>query len=118
MKYNHFMPGQEWKTQFEDEVSRGQAARAGGNEGRARVCARRAAAIALREYLERNGSYTTGMDAYRLLNQVKDQPGLAADLRDALDHLVTRVEPGGAFPIPADLLADAQLLADRLLPQD
>jgi hypothetical protein len=116
LKYNHFMPGQEWKTQFDDEISRGQAARAGGNEGRARVCARRAAAIALREYFEINGSDTRGMDAYRLLNRGKDLPGLTADLRDSLEHLVLRVEPGGAFPIPADLLADAQLLASRLLP--
>ncbi len=110
------MPGQEWRTRFNDEISRGQVARAGGNEGRARVCARRAAAIALREYLESSGSDTTGMDAYRLLNRVKDQPGLPADLQDALDHLVTRVEPGGALPVPADLLADAQMLADRLFP--
>jgi hypothetical protein len=116
LKYNHFMPGQEWRTKFDDEISRGQAARAGGNEGRARVCARRAAAIALREYLESSGSDTSGMDAFRLLNRVRDQPGLPAEVRETLDHLVTRVEPGGAFPIPADLLADAQMLANQLFP--
>jgi hypothetical protein len=42
--------------QIEKEFELAERARANGNEGRARVCARRAAGIAAREYLTRKGA--------------------------------------------------------------
>ena len=40
----------DWKEKLQKEFERAQIARASGNEGQARVCARRAAGIAIREY--------------------------------------------------------------------
>ena len=117
MSYNNFVPEQNWKEQFDIEISQGQAARAAGNEGRARVCARRAAAIAVREYFTSQRIDTAGLDAYRILTRALELPALPPGAYTALGHLVTRVEPGGAFPIQADLLADASWLASQLLPE-
>ncbi|NUM48429.1 MAG: hypothetical protein HUU38_27285, partial [Anaerolineales bacterium] len=42
-----------WKDQYFSELQRGQQARAEGNEGMARVCARRAAGEVIRAYYQR-----------------------------------------------------------------
>jgi len=45
----------DWKDKLEIEFERAETARSSGNEGQARVCARRAAGIAIREYYARRG---------------------------------------------------------------
>ena len=52
----HFVPRNpptitmDWQAEIQAELEKAQQARARGNEGQARVCARRAAGIAAREY--------------------------------------------------------------------
>ena len=57
----------DWKVKLETEFERAEAARANGNEGQARVCARRAAGIAIREYYARRGQSVHTPSAYDLL---------------------------------------------------
>jgi len=101
--------------QIEKEFQLAEQARAKGNEGQARVCARRAAGIAIREYLSQNGTPPRSASAYDLLNLLKDDPLLPPDLKLIADHLTLRVTEEFKLPVDADLIAEARILCDELL---
>jgi HEPN domain-containing protein len=104
-----------WQTQIDVEFEKAEQARARGNEGQARVCARRAAGIAIREYLTRQGIRPPSVSAYDLLNFIKDDPRLSADLKRIADHLTLRVTEEFKLPVDADLVAEARTLCKDLL---
>ena len=103
------------QTEIEAEFERAASARARGNEGQARVCARRAAGIAVRDYLTRNGTPPRTASAYDLLNLIKDHPSVSADLKQIADHLTVRVTEEFKLPINVDLLAEAKTFCEGLL---
>ena len=105
------------KTQLSKEFEKAQQARINKNEGQARVCARRAAGIAIREYLTRNGTRIPSMSAYDLLNLLKEDALLPPDLKLVTDHLIMRVTEDFELPVQADLIAEARVLCDWLLNQ-
>ena len=105
----------DWQTQIEAEFKKAEQARANGNEGQARVCARRAAGIAIREYLTRRGIRPPSVSAYDLLNFLKQDPDLPADLKMIADHLTLRVTEEFKLPVHADLVAEAQTFCRDLL---
>jgi len=105
------------KTQLSKEFEKAQQARINKNEGQARVCARRAAGIAIREYLTRNGTRIPSMSAYDLLNLLKEDALLSPDLKLVTDHLTVRVTEDFELPVQADLIAEARVLCDWLLNQ-
>ncbi|HEX2979973.1 MAG TPA: hypothetical protein VHO48_06895 [Anaerolineaceae bacterium] len=96
------------------EIDRGKTARANGNEGQARVSARRAAGMMLRDYLEQRGEHVAGLSAYDLIEVAHASPQFSAEVMTLLEHFMTRVEPGGHFPAEIDLLDDTQRLAHLL----
>ena len=97
------------------EFDRATQARERGNDGQARVCARRAAGIAIREYLTRQGIRPPSNSAYDLLNLIKDDPHLSSDLKQIADHLTLRVTEEFKLPIDADLIAEARTFCEDLL---
>jgi HEPN domain-containing protein len=103
------------QNQINEEFELAERARAKNNEGQARVCARRAAGIAIREYLTRKGTPPRTASAYDLLNQLKDDPHLSSDLKLIADHLTLRVTEEFKLPVDADLIAEARALCDELL---
>lgn len=103
------------QTQIQNEYDRASQARAKGNEGQARVCARRAAGIAIRDYLTRRGTPTPSTSAYDLLNLLKEDALLPLGLKLAADHLTLRVTEEFKLPVEADLIAEAQILCEWLL---
>lgn len=105
----------DWQTQIKAEFDKAEEARARGNEGQARVCARRAAGIAIREYLLRRGIRPPSVSAYDLLNQLKGDPDLSPDLKEIADHLTLRVTEEFKLPVNADLVAEARTFCDELL---
>lgn len=112
--YNLSMFRAEVKQKIEEELARGLAARSEGFEGRARVCARRAAGAAVREFLELQGLPVPGPSAYDLLAALQEMPGPSEAVRRAAGNLITRVDESYALPIDADLLAEARWLANEL----
>jgi hypothetical protein len=102
-------------TQIEAEFQKAEAARARGNEGQARVCARRAAGIAIREYLSRRGIRPPSTSAFDLLNLIKEEAHLSPDLKLIADHLTVRVTEEFKLPVDADLVAEARKLCEELL---
>ena len=105
----------DWRAKIEAEFQRAEQARARGNEGQARVCARRAAGIAIREYLIRKGTTPTSASAVDLLNFLKDDPLLSPDLKLIVDHLTLRVTEEFKLPVDVDLVAESRELCDELL---
>jgi hypothetical protein len=107
---------QTWKAELQAEFERAEAATAAGNQGRMRVCARRAAGIAIREYLTRRGEPRPSQSAYDLLNYLKEQADLPPDLERAAVYLTLRVTEGFELPVEVDLVAEARRLCTALLP--
>ncbi len=105
----------DWQTEMEAEFQKAEQSRARGNEGQARVCARRAAGIAIREYLLRQGLRPPSASAYDLLNLLKDDPHLSPGLRRIADHLTLRVTEEFKLPVKVDLLAEAREFCEELL---
>jgi hypothetical protein len=110
----------DWQTEIDQEFAKAEQARARKNEGQARVCARRAAGIAVREYLSRQGIRPPSASAYDLLNLLKDDPRLAQrpDLKRIADHLTMRVTEEFQLPVDADLVAEARMLCEELLKEN
>lgn len=102
-------------TEIEKEFAQAQKARADNNEGRARVCARRAAGIAIRDYLTRKGISIPSKSAYDLLNLIKEDALLPPDLKLVADHLTLRVTEEFKLPIDADLIAESRQLCEWLM---
>ena len=104
----------DWQTDIEAEFEKAEQARARGNEGQARVCARRAAGLAIREYLTRRGIRPPSASAYDLLNLLKDDSSLSPDLRLIANHLTLRVTEEFKLPVEADLVAEARKFCQEL----
>lgn len=105
----------DWREQLQREFEAAERARAKGNEGQARVCARRAAGIAIREYLARQGIRPPSTSAVDLLNLLKEDPRLSPDLKLVADHLTLRVTEEFKLPVAVDLAAEAKTLCEKLL---
>jgi HEPN domain-containing protein len=103
------------QSEIEAEFERAASARARSNEGQARVCARRAAGIAVREYLTRKGTPPRSASAYDLLNLIKDEATLSTDLKLIADHLTLRVTEEFKLPVDVDLVAEARTFCAELL---
>lgn len=97
------------------EFEQAEKARVNGNEGQARVCARRAAGIAIRDYLVRKGIRPPSRSAHDLLNLIKEQAPLPPDLKLVADHMTLRVTEEFKLPIEADLIAESKLLCNWLM---
>jgi hypothetical protein len=104
------------------ELELADAARSAGNEGRARVCARRAAGMAARDFLNRHqiahdyaiqGGIPTN-SAYEALKTLATFPGLAPPLRQSIVHLTMRVTTEFQLPRGIDLIDEAHKLIGGL----
>jgi len=102
---------------IEAELRQAGQARAAGNEGMARVCARRAAGIAIRGFYQARGEQVRSTSAVDLLEQIRSDERLPADIHIVAGHLLQRVTPEYQLPIPADLLAETRWLVHALQEQ-
>lgn len=109
--YNYCMAGMHSMDQIRREIERGYTARQQGQEGRARVCARRGAGEAARVYLAQHGVDVTNRTAYDLLLELADTASVGEAVRQAARRLVDRVDESYQLPAEVDLLQDAKLIA-------
>ena len=107
-----------WKDRFDREILQAQQARLNGNEGKARVCARRAAGIVITEFLTRQEVPLPSVSAYDQLRLLQNYPGMSPEVIGLVDHLTQRVTPEYTLPSQADLIADAQSLRKELLAEE
>ena len=109
------MEKSELKKSIEAELLDARNSRDGGNEGRARVCARRAAGLAIGQYYEECMGERPPTSAYVLLQWFSDREEMPENLRDAARRLTVRVTPAYVLPHEEDPLEDAQLLIQAFL---
>jgi hypothetical protein len=105
-----------WKTALDKEFHLAAEARARGNEGQARVCARRAAGVAIREYLARRKMRPANPSAYELLKALVYMPDLPEEVQRAAEYLTLRVNDEFNLPLTVDLVEQARILCQSLLP--
>ncbi len=106
---------EDWISKFRWEISSAERARLEGNEGRARVCARRAAGAVLKEFYRRQGLDPVGSSAYDRLIFLSTYSGVSQGVQEAARHFTVRITPDHELPIEADLIAEARWLAGELL---
>ena len=97
------------------ELKMARSARAAGNEGKARVCARRAAGIVVGAYLNQRGHQISDPSAYARLRYLRSLPDIPEDVRQVTEHFLMRVNKDQNLPIPVDLVAEAVWLEGKLL---
>jgi hypothetical protein len=99
---------------IEQELAAAEAALRIGNDGKARVCARRAAALASEGWLVRHSVQTTGMDAMAHLRWIQGDESLPPSIRQAAERLTTAVTRRDSAPFTSDPLGDARLIISHL----
>ena len=104
----------DWLARFEREVMAAERARSQGNEGRARVSARRAAGVVAQEALARLGHDTRQLTAFDRLQLWRQQASLSPRLHEVLTHMTMRVSEDYTLPPDVDLLLEARWLANMV----
>ena len=105
----------DWKEEYEKEIKLAIQARASGNEGMARVCARRAAGIVIGEYLTCHGYTNITNSAYDRLVFFIKLPNVDQDIKVIASHFLVKVNPDHKLPIAADLIDEAKRLEKLLI---
>ena len=100
-----------WQEDLHREFEMVQVALDAENHGQMRVCARRAAGVAIREYLTHRGIKPPSVSAYDLLKFLGEMDDTPADLRQASDYLRLRVNEAFKLPVDVDLVAEAKRYA-------
>lgn len=104
----------ELQSDIQSELEKAENARARGNEGQARVCARRAAGIAARAYFMHQGRQIRTPSAYDLLQMIAEDQDLPAAIRESAGRLTLRVDEEFKLPIGLELIAEARRLCEAL----
>lgn len=100
----------EIRVKIEHEMGAAEQARSEGNEGRARVCARRAAGLAIDAYFRARGDSLVESNAFSLLRRFHADARIPREWKRFTDTLLTRVEKDYSFPSQADVLAETRRL--------
>lgn len=98
-----------------NELQAARQARQQGNEGKARVCARRAAGWAISRRYHGDPAAGLPVSAYRVLQWFQAQPGVADNLRQAAARLTIHINEDHDLPHQQDPLEDANLLVSAML---
>ena len=108
------------RSRIEAELAHARAAREHGKEGRARVCARRAAgwAIAIHFADVQADTDQSTRGALSHLNWLKNHPEAPLELRAAAGRLTEQVDEDHLLPHEEDPLEDAELIVATLLPDE
>lgn len=105
----------DWQTDYHKELDMAAAARQRRNEGQARVCARRAAGVAIREYYRRRGQSISTPSAYDLLKMLMGDMSQPEAVRQSAAYLTLRVNEEFKLPVDLDLVKEAESIAQTLL---
>ena len=96
-----------WEQEFSNEIKNARSSREAGNEGRARVCARRAAGIAAGEYLSDIHPLYIKKSALENLLNLREHPDIPANLKDIVNLFLIHVDYDHNLPVDVDLIEKA-----------
>ena len=100
--------------QIERELAAAEAALKADNDGKARVCARRAVALAAESWLEHHPDRRWRGDAMEYLRQIQQEASFPLPIREAAERLSTSVPRRQAAPFTTDPIGDARLIIAHL----
>ena len=100
--------------QIQEELLLAKQSRIEGNEGRARVCARRAAGAAVKVYLEQMNLASKSDSVLRSLEIFHTALDLPDRISSAVGRLIQRVDEEHNLPDEIDLIHEAYLVLDFL----
>ena len=106
------------KAQIRREMEMAQDSRLEGQEGRARVCARRAAGWAVSILLAGGNTLDELGNAYKSLLWFQQQKTVTQAIRDTAIRLTTRLTPDHRQPFDEDPLLDAERVITYVFHQD
>ena len=98
------------RIQIQEELLLAKQSRIEGNEGRARVCARRAAGAAVVDLLYTRGLHAEPNNIYQTLITFQNTESLPDRVQMALTRLIQRVDQDHQLPPEVDLIEEAKLL--------
>ena len=101
--------------QIEKEFATATQARKAGNDGKVRVCARRAAGVAITLWLKSHSRERWGADAMNQLENLKLDESMPQSVRDAAVHLTTKITQQITAPFSTDPVQDSRIIIDYLL---
>ena len=104
-----------WKIDYTHEIEQAFSALRTGNQGLARVCARRAVGVIIGEYLSRKGYPDQSHSAYERLTVFISLQDIDKYYQDIANHFLLKVDTNHNLPEGIDLINDAQWLAENLL---
>lgn len=101
------------RERIEQELHHARRSRDEGNEGRARVCARRAAGWAVESiYQDDHEQALPESNAYRFLVWLQAQGRFPTHIRQAAERLTTRVDEQFNLPFDEDPIEDAESIVE------
>lgn len=100
--------------QIKKELTNAQNALSVGNDGKARVCARRAAGQAISWYLKKFPEKKCGNDAVTQLRFITNDTSFSQEVRDAAVRLTTKISERFTYPFSTDPIEDARLVINYI----
>jgi hypothetical protein len=95
---------------IEQELAAAEAAWENGNDGKARVCARRAVALATEAGLVRRAIPPWRGDAMAHLRRIQQESSFPLPIRQAAERLSTTVTQRATAPFTTDPIGDARVI--------
>lgn len=99
---------------IDQELTAAAVAWKDGNEGKARVCARRAVALAAESWLARLAEPLWRGDAMEHLRRIQQHASFPLSVREAAERLTTAVTRRQEEPFTSDPIRDARLIIEYL----
>ncbi len=106
-----------WPEQISQELAKASKGLEEGNDGLARVCARRAVALAGQHRFEQQNLPAWQGDAMQQLRQIQGETMFPLSVREAAQRLLTKVTEQATSPITTDPITDAQIILEHLNPE-
>jgi len=103
-----------WQDSIEQELTKAFEGRQCGNDGLARVCARRAVALAAQHWAEQRHLPSWQGDAIHQLRQIQNETGFPLPVREAAQRLLTKVTEQAQLPMTTNPIIDAHIILDHL----
>ncbi|MCC6141849.1 MAG: hypothetical protein IT389_14665 [Nitrospira sp.] len=105
-----------WPTSIARELVQAGAAWTSGNDGKARVCARRAVALASEAWLAQQQASLLGAgDAMAHLRRIQQERSFPSSVRQAAERLATAVTKKQTAPFTMDPIGDATTIIEFLI---
>ena len=100
--------------QIEKEFTAASQAQAAGNDGMVRVCARRAAGVAIDLWLQSHSRLGWGINAMHQLRSLRLDERMPRDIRDAAERLTTKVTAAFTSSFPTNPIDDSKIIINHL----